>query len=168
MRFVDHKFLVLVSSHLLFMLLHAAVVCGDIDQRERILSELKLIVRSMYSSPPRHGSSIVKTVLAHDDLRASFYGEMASMATRIKSMRYKLVDKLREAGSKHDWSHILKQIGMFAYSGLTESMCQRLTNEYYIFLTMNGRISMAGLNDGNIEYVATAMHAVTEGEALCT
>ena len=153
---------------MLFLLSHAPVVCGDNDQRERILSELKLIVRAMYSSPPRHGSSIVKTVLAHDDLRASFYGEMASMATRIKSMRYALVDKLREVGSKHDWSHILKQIGMFAYSGLTESMCQRLTSDYFIFLTMNGRISIAGLNDGNIEYVAKAVHAVSDGEALGT
>ena len=146
--------------------LHDSVVCGDKDQRVRILSELKLIIRSMYSSPPRHGSSIVKTILCHDALRASFYGEMASMATRIKSMRYKLTNTLREVGSKHDWSHVLKQIGMFAYSGLTESMCQRLTSEYFIFLTMNGRISIAGLNDGNIEYVAKAIHAVTDGENL--
>lgn len=157
-------------AHLLFSTILNAffvtVVCGDSDQRERILSELKLIVRSMYSSPPKHGSSIVKTVLANDGLRANFYAEMASMATRIKSMRYKLVDTLKEVGSKHDWSHILTQIGMFAFSGLTESMCQRLTNEYFIFLTMNGRISMAGLNDGNIEYVAKAIHAVTDGEKL--
>jgi len=143
------------------------VVCGDSDQRERILSELKLIVRAMYSSPPRHGSSIVKTILANDGLRASFHAEMASMAMRIKKMRTKLVATLQEVGSKHDWSHILQQIGMFAFSGLTEGMCKRLTNEYYIFLTTNGRISMAGLNDGNIEYVAKAIHAVTDGESLC-
>lgn len=142
------------------------MVCGDADQRERILSELKLIIRGMYSSPPRHGSSIVKTVLANDDLRASFYAEMASMANRIKTMRHKLVAKLEEVGSKHDWSHILLQIGMFAFSGLTESMCLRLTDEYSIFLTTNGRISIAGLNDGNVEYVAKAIHAVTDGEKL--
>ena len=120
----------------------------------------------MYSSPPKHGSSIVKTVLANDGLRANFYSDMESMANRIKAMRYKLVQTLEEVGSKHDWSHILQQIGMFAYSGLTPPMCHRLTNEYYIFLTMNGRISMAGLNDGNIEYVAKAIHAVSDGEDL--
>jgi len=79
------------------------VVCGDVDQQQRILSELKLIIRSMYSSPPKHGSSIVKTVLANDDLRANFYAEMASMANRIKAMRYKLVNTLSHVGSKHDW-----------------------------------------------------------------
>lgn len=143
-----------------------SIVCGDVVQRERILSELKLIVRSMYSSPPRHGSSIVKTVLANDDLHASFHAEMACMATRIKTMRRRLVEALLEAGSTHDWSHILRQIGMFAYSGMTENMCQRLTNEYFIFLTTNGRISIAGLNDNNIEYVAKAIHHVSIDNAL--
>ena len=137
------------------------MVCTDIHERDRVLSELKAIVRSMYSSPPRHGSSIVKTILASHDLRVQFYDEIVHMASRIKSMRYKLVDKLQHGGGPHDWSHILHQSGMFAYTGLTPSMCQRLTNEYSIFLPMNGRISIAGLNDGNVEYVANAIHAVT-------
>lgn len=143
-----------------------SVVCGDEDQKERILSELKLIVRAMYSSPPRHGSSIVKTILKDDNLKNKFYAEMKIMANRIKEMRTKLVQKLQEAGSTHDWSHITQQIGMFAFTGLTEAMCKRLTDEFSIFLTSNGRISMAGLNDGNIEYVSTAIHVVSDGHSI--
>ena len=82
-------------------------------------------------------------------------------------MRAKLVDCLvNVAKSKHDWSHITRQIGMFAFTGLTAEMCHRLTNEYSIYLTTNGRISVSGLNDDNVEYVARAIHAVTDGQSM--
>ena len=89
------------------------------------------------------------------------------MAQRIATMRTKLVDALvNVAKSKHDWSHITRQIGMFAFTGLTTEMCHQLTNEYSIYLTTNGRISIAGLNDSNVEYVANAIHAVTDGKSM--
>ena len=82
-------------------------------------------------------------------------------------MRTKLVDTLvNVTGSKHDWSHITRQIGMFAFTGLTPEMCRQLTDEYAIFLTTNGRISIAGLNDSNIQYVAEAIHSVTDGKSM--
>lgn len=120
----------------------------------------------MYSSPPRHGSSIVKTVLSDAALKEEYYQECEGMAIRIKKTRKKLVEALKDAGSKHDWSHITQQIGMFAFTGLNKDMCQQLTDEFFIFLTMNGRISMAGLNDSNLSYVANAIHAVTDGKSL--
>lgn len=144
-----------------------SVVCGDEEQRERILSELRLVIRPMYSSPPKHGSSIVKTILKNDELKEQYYEECASMAQRIQEMRVKLVDTLvNVVKSKHDWSHITRQIGMFAFTGITPEMCHELTNNYYIFLTTNGRISIAGLNDSNVEYVAKAIHAVTDGKTM--
>lgn len=144
-----------------------SVVCGDADQKERILSELRLIIRPMYSSPPRHGSGIVKTVLQDPVLTKQYYKECASMARRIQEMRTKLVHNLiHVATSTHDWSHITRQIGMFAFTGMNADMCQQLTNEYAIFLTTNGRISIAGLNDSNVEYVARAIHAVTDGKSI--
>ena len=144
-----------------------SVVCGDAEQKERILSELRLVIRPMYSSPPRHGSSIVKTILMDEQLKKQYYKECASMAQRIATMRTKLVDALvNVAKSKHDWSHITRQIGMFAFTGLTTEMCHQLTNEYSIYLTTNGRISIAGLNDSNVEYVANAIHAVTDGKSM--
>mmetsp|Transcript_84012 Transcript_84012/g.233998 ORF Transcript_84012/g.233998 Transcript_84012/m.233998 type:complete len:504 (+) Transcript_84012:147-1658(+) len=139
-----------------------SVVCGSVAQKERILSELRCIIRPMYSSPPRHGSSIVKTVLKDPSLKLQYYEECAGMAIRIQEMRKKLVVALEAAGSTHDWSHISSQIGMFAFTGLDEDMCKQLTSEFSIFLTTNGRISMAGLNDSNLEYVAAAIHTVSK------
>jgi aspartate aminotransferase len=143
-----------------------SVVCGDANQRERILSQLRLIIRPMYSSPPLHGSSIVRTVLSDPDLTAQYYRECGHMASRIQAMRSRLVEKLAEVGSSLDWSHVASQIGMFAYTGMSEAMCDELTNDYAIFLTRDGRISLAGLNEDNLDYVARAIHAVTDGKSL--
>lgn len=143
-----------------------SVVCADADQRELVLSQLKCLIRPMYSSPPRHGSSIVKTVLSDDKLTDQYYAECASMADRINDMRTKLVAKLQEVGSQHDWSHVTQQIGMFAFTGMSPEMCDQLTSEYSIYLTRDGRISIAGLNDGNLAYVAEAVHAVTDGKSI--
>jgi len=143
-----------------------SVLAADEEERERVMSQLKLIIRPMYSSPPIHGSSIVRTVLESDELRGQYYGECKMMAERISRMRRVLVEKLVEAGSKHDWSHVTSQIGMFAYTGMSTEMCDQLTSEFFIFLTRNGRISLAGLNDNNVEYVAKSIHAVTDGKSI--
>mmetsp|Transcript_32941 Transcript_32941/g.49736 ORF Transcript_32941/g.49736 Transcript_32941/m.49736 type:complete len:456 (-) Transcript_32941:94-1461(-) len=145
-----------------------SILCKDPEARERIMSQLRLIIRPMYSNPPRHGSSIVKTVLNDEKLTAQYYEECKSMADRILEMRTKLVKTLKEAGSTHDWSHVSNQIGMFAYTGMSEEMCDALTEKYAIFLTRDGRISVAGLNDGNVEYVAKAIHEVTDGKSITT
>ena len=143
-----------------------SVVCRDGREKERITSRLRKIIRPMHSSPPRHGSSIVKTILSNEQLTKQYRRDCATMADRIHKMRIKLVEALRAAGSKHDFSHIQKQIGMFAFTGLGPDMCQQLTRDYSIFLTMNGRISIAGLNDSNVNYVAEAIHAVTDGKSI--
>ena len=88
------------------------------------------------------------------------------MADRIQSMRTRLVEALQAAGSRHDWSHVTEQIGMFAFTGMSADMCDELTNKYNIYLTRDGRISIAGLNDDNLEYVAKAVHAVTDGKSI--
>ena len=114
------------------------------------MSQLKLIIRPMYSSPPIHGSSIVRTVLSDDTLTTQYYEECALMANRIMSMRTQLVEQLKKAGSTHDWSHVTSQIGMFAYTGMNSDMCDRLTEQFSIFLTKDGRISLAGLNSKSL------------------
>lgn len=141
-------------------------ICGNSDEKAAVMSQLKLLVRTMYSSPPIHGASIVKTVLSDEGLSEQYYKECALMADRIGSMRQLLVNKLAEKGSTHDWSHITSQIGMFAFTGMSKEMCDELTEKYFIFLTKDGRISLAGLNEGNVEYVAGAVHAVTDGKSL--
>lgn len=145
-----------------------SVVAKDKDQREILMSQLKCVIRPMYSSPPKHGSSIVRTVLSDSKLTKQYYEECATMAERIQEMRTRLVEALQAAGSTHDWSHVTQQIGMFAFTGMSAEMCDQLTNEYAIFLTRDGRISIAGLNDANLEYVAKAIHAVTDGKSITT
>ncbi len=143
-----------------------SVVAKDAAQKDILMSQLKCIIRPMYSSPPRHGSSIVRTVLSDEKLTEQYYEECAGMAERIQSMRSRLVETLAEVGSTHDWSHVSEQIGMFAYTGMNSDMCDELTDKYAIYLTKDGRISIAGLNDKNLEYVAKAIHAVTDGKSI--
>ncbi|KAL7527025.1 hypothetical protein ACHAWF_002006 [Thalassiosira exigua] len=143
-----------------------SVVCDSPEEKSAVMSQLKLIVRPMYSSPPIHGSSVVKAVLTDEGLTKEYYANCREMAGRIGAMRTKLVEALKEVGSAHDWSHVSEQIGMFAFTGMSSGMCDELTSKYSIFLTRDGRISLAGLNDGNIEYVAKAIHAVTDGKSI--
>jgi len=141
-------------------------LCPTTDIKDKVMSQLKLIIRPMYSSPPIHGSSIVKTVLSDSQLKAQYYDECATMAARIREMRELLVSKLKEVGSTHDWTHVISQIGMFAYTGMNSEMVDALTAKYSIFLTRDGRISLAGLNPKNVEYVAKAIHSVTDGKPI--
>jgi aspartate aminotransferase len=143
-----------------------SVICANAEEKEILLSQLRCIIRPLYSSPPRHGSSIVKTILSDDQVTAQYYEECRSMAIRIAQMRTRLVEALQLAGSTHDWSHILSQIGMFAYTGMTADMVDELTARYAIFMTRDGRISLAGLNEQNVVYVAEAIQSVTEGKSI--
>ena len=143
-----------------------SVVCDSAEQVGKVMSQLKLIIRPMYSSPPIHGALIVNEVLGDDTLRAQYYTECAGMAQRIGEMRGRLRTELEAAGSKHDWSHVTNQIGMFAFTGLTKAMCDEITEKHAIFLTKDGRISIAGLNPGNVATVAKAIHDVSDGKPI--
>ena len=98
-----------------------SVVCNTVEQTERVMSQLKLVVRPMYSSPPIHGALIVKEVLSDETLLAQYYTECKAMADRILDMRSLLKEKLLAAGSSHDWDHVTDQIGMFAFTGTLAS-----------------------------------------------
>ena len=138
-----------------------SLVCRDPEEAERVMSQLKLIIRPMYSSPPIHGAGIVKTVLGDEKLAAQYYTECAEMASRISDMRTLLKDELEAAGSELDWSHVTAQIGMFCFTGMTPEMVEELTAKHNIFLTKDGRISIAGINPGNVKKIAKAMVDVT-------
>ena len=143
-----------------------SVACKDADEAARVLSQLKLIIRPMYSSPPIHGALIVSEVLGDEALSKQYYQECADMATRIGGMRKQLRSEVEAAGSTHDWKHVTDQIGMFAFTGMDSDMCDVLTDTHNIFLTRDGRISIAGLNAENIKVVAKAIHDVTDGKAI--
>ena len=144
-----------------------SILCNSPQEQETVTSQLRTIIRPMYSSPPRHGSSIVKTILGNATLREQYQEECATMARRIQGMRHALVQALADAGSTLDWSHLQEQTGMFAYtSHLTPERCDALTRDFSIYLTRNGRLSLAGLNPHNLPHVAQAIHHVTSTPAI--
>jgi aspartate aminotransferase len=120
----------------------------------------------MYSNPPIHGARIVDIVLGDPELTASWHADLRLMSSRMAEMRAGLVDRLKANGSTHNWGHVTSQIGMFAYTGVTKDQVATLANDHHIYLTADGRISIAGLNTGNLDQVAKAFHTITKGREL--
>ncbi|PFH62413.1 hypothetical protein XA68_13639 [Ophiocordyceps unilateralis] len=137
-----------------------SLVCGDVKEKKRVESQLKILIRPLYSNPPIHGARIAEKVLANPTLRQQWLGELKGMADRIIKMRALLKENLEKLGSKHDWSHITNQIGMFAYTGLTPAQMERLAKEHSVYATKDGRISVAGITDDNVAYLAEAIYKV--------
>jgi len=137
-----------------------SVVCESKDEAERVLSQLKRVIRTNYSNPPTHGAQVVATVLTTPSLRAGWEDELAGMRVRIKQMRQALQDKLKAAGVKQDMSFITQQKGMFSYSGLNKAQMQRLRGEFGIYGVDSGRICVAALNSKNIDAVVSAIAKV--------
>jgi len=137
-----------------------SVVCKDKEETGRVLSQLKIVIRTNYSNPPIHGGAIVAAVLGNPELRALWESELGEMRVRIKAMRQKLVDGLKAAGVKQDMSFITTQIGMFSYSGLTKDQMVRLRSEFGVYGTDTGRMCVAALNSKNIDYVCAAIAKV--------
>lgn len=139
-----------------------SVVGSDPDEAKRVVSQMKLVIRPMYSNPPRHGARIVETILSDPQLSSDFVEQCRGMADRINSMRILLRQKLEDAGSTHSWEHITKQIGMFAYSGLDKDQVMTMRKKHHLYCTADGRISMAGVTSGNVDYIANAIHDVSK------
>jgi len=137
-----------------------SVVTQSKDETDRVLSQLKITVRTNYSNPPTHGASIVASVLQSPELRALWEKELGEMRPRIKSMRRGLVDGLKAAGVKPDMSFITTQGGMFSYSGLSKAQMPRLRSEFGVYGTDSGRMCVAALNTRNLAHVAQAIAAV--------
>ena len=137
-----------------------SVVCASKDEAARVLSQVKLVIRTNYSTPQIHGGTVVATVLNTPALRAQWETELADMRVRIKSMRQKLVDGLQAAGVKQDMRFITSQIGMFSYSGLNKDQMVRLRSEFGVYGLESGRMCVAALNSKNIDYVCAAIAKV--------
>jgi len=137
-------------------------VTATAGEAEAVESQLKILVRPMYSNPPVYGARLVSTILGDADLTTLWRKEVKGMADRIITMRQRLVDQLKNEGSSKNWSHITNQIGMFSYTGLGPEQVDVITKDWHVYLVKNGRISMAGINTKNVDYLAKAMHAVTK------
>jgi aromatic-amino-acid transaminase len=137
-----------------------SVLCTDKEEASRVLSQLKIMIRTNYSNPPIHGGTVVAMVLNTPELRAVWEKELAAMRVRIKEMRVALVQKLKDAGVKEDMSFITQQIGMFSYSGLNKDQMVRLRSEFGVYGTDTGRMCVAALNSKNIDYVCASIAKV--------
>ncbi|EYC51610.1 aromatic amino acid aminotransferase [Hylemonella gracilis str. Niagara R] len=137
-----------------------SVLAASKEEADRVLSQLKIMIRTNYSNPPTHGGAVVAAVLNNPELRALWEKELGEMRQRIKQMRQKLVDGLKAAGVKQDMSFITQQVGMFSYSGLSKDQMVRLRNEFGVYGTDTGRMCVAALNSKNVDYVCKAIAQV--------
>ena len=137
-----------------------SVLCESKEQADKVLSQVKLVIRTNYSNPATHGGTVVAMVLNTPELRAQWEVELGEMRVRIKAMRQKLVDGLKAAGVTQDMRFITAQIGMFSYSGLSKDQMVRLRNEFGVYGTDTGRMCVAALNSKNIDYVCASIAMV--------
>ncbi|KAK4692808.1 hypothetical protein P7C71_g4463, partial [Lecanoromycetidae sp. Uapishka_2] len=138
-----------------------SVCCKSSEEKKRVDSQIKILVRPLYSNPPVHGARVASKILTTPELNEQWLQEVKGMADRIIKMRALLKKNLEDIGSKHDWSHITSQIGMFAYTGLKPEQMDKLAEEHSVYATKDGRISVAGITTDNVKRLAEAMHKVT-------
>ena len=137
-----------------------SIVAVNTDEAARAMSQMKRVIRTNYSNPPVHGGSVVATALSSPELRQLWETELGGMRLRIREMRQLLVAKLKEKAPAHDFDFVVKQRGMFSYSGLTKVQVERLRDEFSIYAVDTGRICVAALNLRNIDQVTDAIAKV--------
>ena len=137
-----------------------SVVCDDADTASSVLGQLKATVRRNYSSPPNFGAQLVSGVLGDAGLNAQWVAEVEQMRQRILDMRQGLVDALAVLLPGQDFQYLLRQRGMFSYTGFSVEQVRRLRDEFGVYLIDSGRVCMAGLRPDNLRQVAQAFAAV--------
>jgi aromatic-amino-acid transaminase len=140
-----------------------SVVCASKEEAARVLSQLKIVIRTNYSNPPTFGATVVATVLNTPELRTMWEDELTGMRQRIAATRRQLVERLAAAGIGGDLSYITRQMGMFSYSGLSVAQMHRLRDEFGVYGVDTGRICVAAINSRNIDTVVSALVAVMKG-----
>jgi aromatic-amino-acid transaminase len=137
-----------------------SIVTQNRDESARVLSQLKRVIRTNYSNPPTHGGAVVAAVLSSPELRQQWEDELGGMRERIRAMRTGLVDALKSQGVSGDFSFVVRQRGMFSYTGLTAAQVEVLREEFGIYAVSTGRICLAALNSRNLGYVAESIATI--------
>lgn len=133
------------------------LVAENADIAATALTQVKSIIRTLYSNPASHGGATVATVLNDPQLRQEWENELTEMRERIKKMRHLFVQLLKEYGAKQDFGFIMEQNGMFSFSGLTPEQVDRLREEFAIYAVRSGRINVAGITEDNIRYLCESI-----------
>ena len=137
-------------------------LCADKSDAARVMSQAKIIVRTNYSSPPKHGARIAAAILNNPANLQQWKEELIAVCKRMNDMRAALRGAIEKKGVKGDWSHITTQIGMFSFTGLTPAQSKAMVNTHSIYMTNNGRISVCGITTKNVDYIADCIKTVTE------
>lgn len=137
-----------------------SVICQNTHEADRVLGQIKLLVRRIYSNPPLHGARMISDVLNDPELFALWDSEVNEMRTRIRNIRQKAYDILHAQAPHFDSSFIIKQNGMFSYTGLSLAQIEKLRTDYGVYLIDSGRISVPGLNENNVTYFAESVSKV--------
>lgn len=139
------------------------LVLSNVSHVAAVKSQLTWVVRGMYSNPPAHGGRIVSATLNSPQLYGEWKECIQTMSSRIIEMRKALFNELKALGTPGTWDHIVNQIGMFSYTGLTQAQVEYIVKEHHIYLLKSGRINICGLNTKNVKYVAQAIHLAVTG-----
>ncbi len=137
-----------------------SIVFENPSQRQAVASNLSNVARSIYSMPPDHGAAIVATVLGDEALRSLWVSEVDEIRNRLNGQRQLLVEKLKERGTKTDFSFIANECGMFSFLGLSREQIVRLREEFHVYIVESSRINIAGVNSRNVDYIVDAIAAV--------
>merc|ERR1712070_878818 len=130
------------------------------DAVKAVMSQLDILIRNLYSNPPKHGANIVKTVLSDPELYQEWRDELLAMSVRIQDMRKELYDELVRLGTPGSWTHVTSQISMFSFTGLSPAQSKAMVDKHHIYMLGNGRISMAGVTSKNVKYIASSIDDV--------
>ncbi|KAJ7965978.1 Aspartate aminotransferase [Quillaja saponaria] len=136
-----------------------SIVCKTEEVACRVESQLKDVISPTYFTPPVYGASIVTAILRNREMYSQWNSELKAMIERLINMRKHLFDALCDKGTPGDWSHIVSQVGMYTFSGLSEEQVAFMTKEYHIYLSPDGRINMAGLSAKTVPHLVDAIHA---------
>jgi aspartate/tyrosine/aromatic aminotransferase len=126
----------------------------------RVMSQMMIVVRANYSNPPKHGAAVAATILSDPTLLKQWKAELKAMVDRIAAVRKGLRQELEKINAPGSWEFMTKQIGMFTFTALTKDMCERLAKDHAIYITSNGRISLAGLKMNQLPKMAQAIKDV--------
>ena len=136
------------------------LICDSDESAKVATTVVAAAARAMYSMPPDHGAAIVQLILNDADLRKEWDAELTEMRNRINGLRAQLVTQIQSAGIDSDFSFIEREKGMFSFLGVNVDQVQSLVNDYSIYLVNSSRINVAGVNDGNIAYLADSLATV--------
>lgn len=136
-----------------------SIITESSEHSTAIESQLKKLIRPIYSSPPIHGSKIVETIFANNELLQEWLNDLNNVVGRLNHVRDQLYRKLDQ--TNYNWDHLTKQRGMFIYTGLSKDQVIELREKYSVYATEDGRFSISGVNENNVDYLADSINKIT-------